>query len=100
MKGLATVFERDYCGSDQPYAKYPKDVASWLQEIIEKQDDISWEEYKFDHPDGRHWIAYKVGTYLIDEAMKNSGKTVIELTKMGNDEILALAGIADLCVKQ
>lgn len=93
MEGLATVFERDYGGSEPPYGRYPENVVDWLQEIVEKQDAISWEAYSFDHPDGRRWVAYKVGTYLIDEAMKNSGKTVVELTQMECADILKLANV-------
>jgi len=93
MEGLGTVFERDCGGSNPPYGKYPKNVADWLHEVIEQQDAISWEAYSFDHPDGRRWIAYKVGTYLIDQAVKNSGKTVSELTQMENAAILKMAAI-------
>lgn len=93
MEGLATVFERDYGGSKPPYGKYPKNVADWVQEIIDKNDMFAWQEYSFDHPDGRRWIAYKVGTYIVDEAIKNSGKTVIELTQMECADILKLAKV-------
>lgn len=93
MEGLATVFERDYGGSKPPYGEYPENVADWAQELIDKNDSFSWQEYSFDHPDGRRWIAYKVGTYIVDDAVKNSGKTVIELTKMECGDILKLAKI-------
>lgn len=93
MEGLATVFERDYGGSEPLYGKYPKKVNDWVQEIIDKNDMFRWEEYSFNHPDGRRWIAYKVGTYIIDEAIKNSDKTVIELTKLESADILKFANI-------
>jgi uncharacterized protein YjaZ len=47
----------------------------------------------FTHTDGRKWIGYKVGTYIIDQAMKNSGKSVIELTQMECVDILKLAKV-------
>ncbi len=93
MEGLATVFARDYSGEKAPWAKYPKNVTAWIKEIIDKNDMFSWPNYSFDHPDGRKWIAYKVGTYIVDEAMKKSGKSVIELTKTECADILKLAGI-------
>ena len=56
-------------------------------------DDIrSWEEYMFIHPDGRRWIGYKVGTYIVDEAIKRSEKSVIELTQMECTDIIDAAG--------
>ncbi len=93
MEGLATVFSRDYTGEKAPWAKYPPEVKSWVQEIIDKNDMFAWQQYSFDHPDGRKWIAYKVGTYLIDKAMKNSGKSIIELTRMECADIFKLAQV-------
>lgn len=93
LEGLATVFERDYGDSKPPYGEYPGNVADWLREIIDANDMFSWQEYSFNHPDGRRWITYKVGTYIVDQAIKYSGKTVIELTQMECANILALAKI-------
>lgn len=95
LEGLATVFERDYAAAMQPYAVYPIDVQSWVKEIIDQKDKFSWEDYKFDHPDGRRWICYKAGTFIVDKAMANSGKTVIELTKLPCSEIFALSKIVN-----
>jgi Predicted Zn-dependent protease (DUF2268) len=93
LEGLATVFEREYGKTNPPYGKYPDNVAEWIQEIIDKNDMFAWVNYSFDHPDGRRWISYKVGTYIVDEAIKNSGKTVIELTQMECSDILKLAKV-------
>ncbi len=95
LEGLATVFTRDYAQEDAGWAKYPDDVQEWLQEIIDKNDMFYWQEYMFMHPDGRRWIGYKVGTYIIDEALKKSGKTVIELTQLECGEIMKLAELSD-----
>jgi uncharacterized protein YjaZ len=93
LEGLATVFTRDYAGEDAGWAKYPKNVADWLQEIVDKNDMFYWQHYMFKHPDGRRWMGYKVGTYIIDQAMKNSGKSVIELTKLECKDILKLSKV-------
>jgi len=93
MEGLATVFERDYADSTPLYGQYPQEVDDWMQEIIDKQLDLVWNDYLFDHPDGRRWIGYKVGTRIVDRAIKKSGKTVIELTQMQCAEVLDLADV-------
>jgi hypothetical protein len=93
MEGLATVFARDYTGEKAPWAKYPPEVGEWIKEIIDKNDLFNWKHYSFDHPDGRRWMAYKIGTYLIDQAIKNSGKSVIELSQMECADIFKLAKI-------
>ena len=94
MEGLATVFEREYADFDGPWGKYPgQQVERWIQEIKKNEKNLSYDEYMYKHPDGRRWIGYKVGTYLIDEAIRNSGKTVIELTKLECQDILKLAKV-------
>lgn len=93
MEGLATAFARDYAGEKALWAKYPKNVAEWIQEIIDKNDMFNWGHYSFDHPDGRRWIPYKTGTYIVDQAASNSGKSIIELTQLECTEILKLAKI-------
>lgn len=92
FEGLATVFERDYANWRPLWSKYKKDDAKkWLKEVKALPDGLLSDEYRFKHSDGRRWISYKVGTYLIDEAMANSSKTVIELTQMECADILGLA---------
>jgi uncharacterized protein YjaZ len=94
FEGLATVFERDQAGHDAPWAKYDEsDTERWLQEIKQAGKSIDYDAYMYKHPDGRRWIGYKTGTYIIDRALKNSGKTVTDLTKLENEEILKLAKV-------
>lgn len=93
MEGLANVFTRDHANEDAPWAKYPDNVTDWIQEITGKNDLFAWANYSFDHPDGGKWIAYKVGTYIVDTAIKNSNESAIELTKMKCGMILKLAKI-------
>jgi hypothetical protein len=45
----------------------------------------------FQHPDGRRWIAYKVGTYLVDRAIAASGKSSAELVLTPTREVLEMA---------
>lgn len=92
-EGVAVVFTREYVGFKAPWDKYPKEVTGWLKEIQEAGKCIDTYHYMFMHPDGRPWIGYKVGTYIVDQAMKNSGKSVIELTKLECADILKLARV-------
>jgi len=47
----------------------------------------------FDNPDGRRWVGYKTGTWIVDKAMQKSGKSVVELTVLPVDEIIALSDV-------
>lgn len=94
FEGLATVFEREHAGINPPWGQYNNaDVQEWLAELRTLKNGVLTDEYRFEHPDGRRWIAYKVGTYIIDEAIKHSGMSVIELTQKESKEILELAKI-------
>jgi uncharacterized protein YjaZ len=96
FEGLATVFEREHAGYQPLYGKYEDDVTmkKWFAEIKATEDDWSKREgLFFDSPDGRRWVGYKTGTWLIDKAMKKSGRSVVELTELPADEIISLAGL-------
>ncbi|HSX15270.1 MAG TPA: DUF2268 domain-containing putative Zn-dependent protease [Candidatus Saccharimonadales bacterium] len=81
LEGLATVFERDYGGGEPLWSQYPPEVDDWMEEIGQLGEPVNYDEYMFNHPDGRKWIGYKVGTYIVDRAMKQSGESVIDLTR-------------------
>lgn len=91
LEGLATVFAREYAEYDALWGKYADEVADWLKELRAQGDSVDFGQYMYAHPDGRRWIGYKVGTYIVDEAIKKSGKTVIELTQTECANILELA---------
>lgn len=81
MEGLATVFERDYGKSKPQWGIYDAaECKKWVKEIRDLGKDINHGEYMYTHSDGRRWIGYKTGTYLVDQAVKNSGRDVIDLT--------------------
>lgn len=90
MEGLATVFTREHIGFNALWSQYTDDVTAWIREIKELDNRIDFNQYMYKHQDGRKWIGYKVGTYLIDQAMGKSGKTVIELTQLECADILKL----------
>lgn len=91
FEGLATAFEDEYAGAEPLWGKYDGEpVEEWLKELSTKTN-TEYDAYFFRHADGRRWMGYKVGTWLVREAMKNSGKTVIELTRMQWRELIELA---------
>jgi uncharacterized protein YjaZ len=93
-EGLATAFERDYGGKVPPWGEYPPEIAQWTTELLEQPDDAPRGPWLFDHPDGRRWIGLRVGTYLVDRAMKATGKTSAGLVETPTDEIVRL-GLAE-----
>lgn len=96
MEGLATVFERDNAGAEPLWGMYQnEDIEAWLREIQEPDTTAQMKDYLYLHPDGRKWIVYKVGTYIVDKAIEYSGKTISELTPLPCDEILKFAKIRE-----
>jgi uncharacterized protein YjaZ len=94
LEGLATVFERDYAGARPLYGEYdPTECEAWIAEIESDFTEEKSYQYMFRHDDGRRWIGYKVGTYIIDQAKEKSGKSVLQLNGMESKDILQLAGV-------
>jgi uncharacterized protein YjaZ len=88
---MATVFARDFAGVTTPWSNYSDDVSDWAEEIRALEPGFQYAEWMFTHPDGRRWIGYTVGTYLVDLAIAASGKSAAELATVPTSEILALA---------
>lgn len=90
-EGLATVFERDYSGEAKPlWGDYEGgDVMSkWYQEIKSlpqtEQKDMS---YFVAHSDGRKWIVYKTGVWMVDKLL-TSGEDLFALMKLPHTDII------------
>jgi hypothetical protein len=90
-EGLATAFERDFGDAPTPWGTYPPEVADWLKELIALPPNASRTAWMSRHPDGRRWIGYKAGTYLVDQAMRASGKSSSELVSVSTDDVLSMA---------
>jgi len=93
-EGLAAVFAEEYTGVyfEQAYS-YPENAAAWLEEILALPVDADYSTWMMGkHPDGRNSIGYRVGRYIVHQAAANSGKGILELSKLAPDEILGLAG--------
>jgi uncharacterized protein YjaZ len=101
-EGLAVAFDRDFTGQEPALglADYPGDVDGWVDELLALPESLeiafasgaSW-QWMFRHPDGRQWIAYRAGTYIVDRATDASGLSAAELVATPTEEILRLAGI-------
>ena len=90
-EGLATAFAREVSGRLPLWGKHPDNVHNWVEELIALPPDTSRQEWMFRHPDGRRWIGYKAGTYLVDLAIATSGLSFSVLTEMPTSEIIKLA---------
>lgn len=80
-EGLATVFEREYGDVDPLWGKYEdgKTMQKWLDEIKKlPENGIKNREYFIEHGDGRKWIVYKTGAWMIDKLIEN-GEDLLDL---------------------
>jgi hypothetical protein len=91
-EGLAIVFSEIYTGVFLPWNKYPNNVDQWVKEIISLPKKSNYRSWMFQHPDGRMGIGYKVGNFIIREAMAKSNKDILKLSKLSHKKILKLAG--------
>jgi hypothetical protein len=95
-EGMATVFERDVAGVSPPWGMYPENVADWVNELIALPPGAGCNYWlRARHPDGRRWIGMRAGAYLVDRAMKESGKSAADLVSASTEEVvdMATAGI-------
>jgi predicted Zn-dependent protease DUF2268 len=97
LEGLATAFVRDHANAGAPiWGQYEREeVKSLLEEVKTAATHNSFRKFDYmrRHPDGRRWIGIKVGTYLVDEAMKASGSPVEQLILMPMSNVRRLAGL-------
>ena len=94
-EGMATAFERDFAGTKPPWGEYPEDVESWVEELLGLTMSAygSYTKWMLQHPDGRRWIGYRAGTYIVDQAMSASGRSAADLVLVPTGEVLRLAGL-------
>jgi hypothetical protein len=92
-EGMATAFQRDLTQAVPPWGEYPPAAATWVEELRGLPADPDHRRmWLRQHPDGRRWIGYKAGTYLVDRAMRTSGRSAAELVTTSTREVLRLAG--------
>jgi len=91
-EGMATVFARDFSGCSAPWTEYPEDIDNWVEELKAlPATGARYDHWMFRHPDGRKWIGYRAGSYLVDRAIKASNKSAADLILKPTGVILELA---------
>ncbi len=103
-EGCATVFERDYLGSEPKYADYSmydeETLQYWLSEIKTITTDQyfepsgeTWRKWAFyDAETNSSWRIYKTGTWLVENLMRRTGLNAIELNSLSADKIMNYLG--------
>jgi uncharacterized protein YjaZ len=92
-EGLATAFERDFGGAPTPWGAYPPEVGAWTTELLAADPTAPAREWMYAHPDGRRWVGYKVGTYIADRAVRESGLSLAQLAGEPTERIIAFARV-------
>ncbi|MHB8450135.1 MAG: hypothetical protein ACYDAQ_06770 [Mycobacteriales bacterium] len=69
-------------------------IGDWADELFAQPVDEDWYQWKFQHPDGRRSIAYRVGSWLADGAIAASERNAAELVWASPEEVCELAGFA------
>lgn len=99
-EGCATVFERTYTDSTPKWGDYSmhddETLHTWLEEIktitadqyFEPTGD-TWRKWAFYDPETKEsWKIYKVGTWIVENALRKEELDIIDLNTMSADEIL------------
>ena len=92
-EGLAVAFTEIYTGSVSEVNSYTDEADNWVKEILVLPLDASYSDWVMgEHPDGRTYIGYRTGNYLIRKAMGMSGKNILEMSELTPNEIIKLSG--------
>lgn len=89
-EGMATVFEREYAPWKPYWGEYEDDdtMRAWYEELkMLQESNEKNRDYFFMHPDGRRWIVYKTGAWVVDKLVE-SGETIAGLAELKYTEIL------------
>ena len=100
-EGCATIFERQYAGVKVPWGEYALHNAETLKKWRKIIEEVSFEKYKheeglweklafYDEESGERWRLYKVGTWLVDEALKKSELDILKLRDKSAQDIIAM----------
>lgn len=92
-EGMATVFAREHAGDVAPWGVPPAEVADWARELAELPPSAlgAYGQWMFQHPDGRRWIGYRTGTWLVDEAERRGCGSSVTLVRVATSKVVACA---------
>ncbi|MFT4847521.1 MAG: hypothetical protein ACI83B_000040 [Sediminicola sp.] len=92
-EGLAVAFTEIYTGNINEVNAYTDEADNWVKEILALPLDASYSDWVMgEHPDGRTYIGYRTGNFLVRKSMTKSRKTILELSELMPNEIIKLAG--------
>lgn len=97
-EGMATVFEREYCGVWEAYGDYRQTssaaLGQWMKQLRRMsiaEFDKSYDEWKFYHSKLKErWIIYRVGTWMTDQVLEKQGLGILDLSSKSAKEVLKL----------
>jgi hypothetical protein len=90
-EGLALAFERDCAHSMNPRGLYTSEAAQWVEELRQAPEDLTIDEWTEQHAHGRQHVVARAGAYLVDRALRASGKSASQLATTPTSAILDLA---------
>jgi hypothetical protein len=90
-EGLALAFERDCAHSWNPRGLYSDEAAHWVEELRDAPKDLTVDEWDEKNAHGRRWVVARAGAYLVDRALRASGKSASELATTPTAAILSWA---------
>ena len=92
-EGLAVAFTEIYTGNINEVNAYTEEADHWVKEILALPLDASYSDWVMgEHPDGRTYIGYRAGNYLIHKTIEKSKMTILELSELSPNNILKLTG--------
>ncbi len=95
-EGLATVFAEKYSQYSEAWSQTPDNIDSWVKEVLDLPVNAPYNIWMMGaHPDGRNYIGYKVGKYIVQEAIKQSKHSIVTLSQYSPFEILKFSGLID-----
>lgn len=89
-EGVASVFERDYANGNPLWGKYESDevMQSWYSELKSLPQSTQKDtKYFFKHPDGRRWIVYKTGVWVVDKLLAGD-EDLFDLMQLTHQQIM------------
>ncbi len=92
-EGLASIFSEIYSGTRHSRFDYPEEAEAWLEELLALPVDADYNTWMNEHPDGRIAMGYRIGRYVVEKAMAQSGRSIIALSSLAPEDVLSLAGV-------
>jgi uncharacterized protein YjaZ len=93
MEGLATAYERDAAQVKPPWGEETAQIMDWTRELLRQAPSTDYDKWMLHHAAGRRWLGIRVGSFLVDRALRASGKSAAAMVFASSAEIVKLADI-------